>query len=542
MKRVLLVSLLFSLALLLLLPSGCGRRIRPVLELQKGVWYISPDLDLALMFTHDGSTVRGEYVRTTSALAAPMPFEGHTTRRGELVIPFVDDPELTLRGTLQVAPYGYLFTSADGTGYRFRAEPRWTIPRVTGRYAIPTFANVIRRETVYGYAPGYYASKPVPDMSPAAYPSIILSVLQDVTVNLFRDSIRLDMDIYRPAEDSMEKRPLLVLIHGGAFVVGDKRDELVSRLATYYAQCGYVVASINYRMGYPFIPGMYSQLERAIYRGVQDVRAALRFLSDHSTEYGIDPDQVILAGHSAGGFYSLLTAFKNEGEEWPSSLGSRWGLRRELGCLDCSGNQHTGQYSIIGVVNMWGGITELEIIEPHEKIPVLLIHGTDDRIVPYGYDFPFARIDRRLTAFFTRRMYGSEPIYQHMRRLGMEVRLVPLEDAPHEPQKDNPLIFDEIRHELTSFMFERLGGPPLRLTGPETVSTAMEPARYIVANRMDEEVRWHVQGGVIVRRGYNWVDVVWFDNAMQYQITAATVNSIGLVKRDNLTVSQQLPL
>jgi pimeloyl-ACP methyl ester carboxylesterase len=534
--KVIRVFILLLFSGLVILQSGCGRRVRSVVELQKGVWFVSPDLGIAIRFDGDGARVSGEYVYTSAALATPVPFEGFVQKRGQLVIPLGGDPVQVLRGVWHLKTSGYLFVAEDEQEYRFHAAPLWAMPVYPGRFAVPKFTGVTRVERVYGYAPGYYASKPVDDMSASAYPAIIMSVLQDVTVNMFRDSILLDMDVYRPAIDSMVNRPLLVLIHGGAFVVGDKRDEFVISLATHYAQCGYVVASINYRMGYPFIPGMYSQLERAIFRGVQDVRAALRYLSHHRDEFGIDPQKVILAGHSAGGFYSLLTTFKNEGEEWPSSSQTLFGVRRELGCLDCSGNNLKGHYRILGAVNMWGGITELDLIQPEEEVPVLLIHGTDDRIVPAGYDFPFARINPRLTAFFTRRLYGSAPIYDHMRRLGMDVRYIPIPGGAHEPQNNDSAVYRMIRTETGSFMHEMIGGKPLKLSGPVLVSESDEVSKYIVSNRGNEEVRWQVTGGIIVRRGHNWADVVWLEPASRYVVTAATSNNIGVVKRDRLEV------
>ncbi|MCK7539967.1 MAG: hypothetical protein MZV63_58205 [Marinilabiliales bacterium] len=41
------------------------------------------------------------------------------------------------------------------------------------------------------------------------------------------------------------------------------------------------------------------------------------------------------------------------------------------------------------MVNMWGAVGDLKIIDREEKIPVLSIHGTADDVVPYDYDHPF---------------------------------------------------------------------------------------------------------------------------------------------------------
>ena len=65
-------------------------------------------------------------------------------------------------------------------------------------------------------------------------------------------------DIYEPAEDTETDRPLLIYIHTGNFLpqylngsaVGTKSDSVAVELCTRYAKMGYVVASIDYRLGW----------------------------------------------------------------------------------------------------------------------------------------------------------------------------------------------------------------------------------------------------------------------------------------------------
>lgn len=529
-------SVLLCLTLsLLLIQVGCDRKLRPVTGLKQGVWFVSPDLQVAMIFLEEGANAHGEYMPLGSGLAEKHPFTVRAVRKG-VQFSFSAHPDLDVTGVLEQAENGYVLSIEKGKRALLREVQTDSLPRIPGRYAVPVFSRVMRTERVYGYAPGYYSSKPMQDLSPQAYPQIVLSVLTDVTMNLFRDSVKLDMDIYYPEDDQIKNRPLIIMIHGGAFIVGDKRGELARRLSTYYAQCGYVVASINYRMGYPAVPGMHSQLERAIYRGIQDTRAALRYLSHHRDEFRIDPDQVFLMGNSAGGFYSLLTAFKQEEERWGSSGRDLFGLRKELGCLDCSGNNLKGKFTIKGVVNMWGGITELSLIDRNEKIPTLLIHGTADRIVSYDYDFPFKQIDTRLSSAFTRKMYGSKPIHDHMQRLGMDVRLITIPDGQHEPQADDTLVYEMIRSEIRDFMHRVQSGTPLRINGPKTLTAGMEVARYVALNHQDLPLKWHVEGGVVIRRSSTWVEVVWIAGTTQKSVTVATMNSRGLVRSERMRV------
>jgi acetyl esterase/lipase len=111
------------------------------------------------------------------------------------------------------------------------------------------------------------------------------------------------MDIYLPANRSTEKTKLLIVIHGGAWNGGDKRDltpyitELQKRLPDY------AFANINYRL---------FNLNTGINKfPVQenDVEAAIKFLTDKATEYKIS-EQTVLLGASAGGHLALLQGYK----------------------------------------------------------------------------------------------------------------------------------------------------------------------------------------------------------------------------------------
>src|SRR4051812_27343269 len=67
-------------------------------------------------------------------------------------------------------------------------------------------------------------------------------------------NVILTMDIYQPAGDTAEIRPLIVWAHGGSFIGGTKNDGDVTSLCNHFAKRGYVCASINYRLGVSFPP------------------------------------------------------------------------------------------------------------------------------------------------------------------------------------------------------------------------------------------------------------------------------------------------
>ena len=87
----------------------------------------------------------------------------------------------------------------------------------------------------------------------------------------------LAMDIYYPslAIDQLEKRPFVLLIHGGAFQIGSK--ELIRNQCEEFAQRGYVAATMQYRLGWD-TANPIDQVS-AVYRANQDAHAAMRYIT-----------------------------------------------------------------------------------------------------------------------------------------------------------------------------------------------------------------------------------------------------------------------
>ena len=102
------------------------------------------------------------------------------------------------------------------------------------------------------------------------------------------------LDIYWPAEGN-GPFPVIMSIHGGAFMGGDKRDiQLMPMLEA--TKRGYAVVSINYRMsGEATFPAL-----------VQDVKAAIRWVRAQAKPYLFDPERIATWGGSAGGYLSLM--------------------------------------------------------------------------------------------------------------------------------------------------------------------------------------------------------------------------------------------
>ncbi len=101
------------------------------------------------------------------------------------------------------------------------------------------------------------------------------------------------LDIYR-APNLPQRAPILFYVHGGGFRILSKETHWLMAVA--YAQRGYVVFSINYRLApqHPFPAA------------IEDVCDAYAWVHAHGGEYGGDPDAIVVAGESAGG--NLVTA------------------------------------------------------------------------------------------------------------------------------------------------------------------------------------------------------------------------------------------
>lgn len=118
------------------------------------------------------------------------------------------------------------------------------------------------------------------------------------------------LDLYRPAKRARRPRPVVLLIHGGGFVAGSRKDPRIVRIARALAGRGVVAVSIDYRLGRKSVPSDRvapllgglpdSDFSRAVVAAVDDTLSAVRFLRRHARRYGIDPARIGLIGSSAG--------------------------------------------------------------------------------------------------------------------------------------------------------------------------------------------------------------------------------------------------
>ena len=140
-------------------------------------------------------------------------------------------------------------------------------------------------------------------------------------VELIRDLIyyqegrlKLRLDVRRPRQSETPSqtppqtsalRPALIYVHGGAWVLGDKKQQglpVMSRLAAR----GWVCFAINYRLS-----------PRATFPDhIIDVKRAIAWVRAHAADYQVDPSLIVIAGNSAGGHLASLAALTPNDPEY----------------------------------------------------------------------------------------------------------------------------------------------------------------------------------------------------------------------------------
>ncbi len=113
----------------------------------------------------------------------------------------------------------------------------------------------------------------------------------------------LNLDIYRP-EANTDHRPALIYVHGGGWLLGDKREQGLP-LCLHMAALGWVCFNVNYRLS----PGA-TWPDHLI-----DVKAAIAWARQRAGEYGVDPAFIAIAGGSAGGHIAAMAGLTPERED-----------------------------------------------------------------------------------------------------------------------------------------------------------------------------------------------------------------------------------
>jgi len=223
-------------------------------------------------------------------------------------------------------------------------------------------------------------------------------------------SLRLDAHI----PDGTGPFAAVILVHGGAWVAGDRTNS-VQPLFQPLSDAGFAWFSISYRLASDVVR---NPMGAALQLGTaeNDVRRAVAFVKEHASEYRVNPSKIVLIGESAGGQLASMAALRPDPEGavqgvvafyTPSDLVS---LARTSDIIpDSVRDAVKGTLFddlLMAGLKEFSPINYVSVSSP----PFLLIHGTDDNIVPFAQ---------------------SERFCDKLRTAGVDCELYPVQGGGH---------------------------------------------------------------------------------------------------------------
>lgn len=248
-----------------------------------------------------------------------------------------------------------------------------------------------------------------PDAGGAPAVNVMANVSYSKTGDLMQS-----MDIYPPEQKGSGPAPVVVYLHGGGWVMGDKSIGPGTLMILDLVKRGYLVAAVNYRLAplnvWP------AQLD--------DARSAFDYLISHAKELGLDPRRIGFMGMSAGGHLAALLALDGRGRAVVQMYAPTDLMAPEFG-----GGKNPFLNKVFGVQSASSPILgaadgdkvlpsvrrDLAEASPIHKVrkdapPFLIIHGINDTVVPFSQ---------------------SQRFYDALVKAGAPARLLPVQNAGH---------------------------------------------------------------------------------------------------------------
>lgn len=193
------------------------------------------------------------------------------------------------------------------------------------------------------------------------------------------------MDVYRSDISPSRPQPLVVLVHGGGWCSGNRKQ--MADMAVGLARLGYCAVTVEYRLA----PQVHFP------EPLSDVKTAIIYLKSHAAEFNIDPSRIGIVGGSAGGHLALLVAVTNS-EVNSLSASSKANLSLAKAVVSIAGPTDLTQKFSAPATDVVKGLMGRDFSTNAqayaEASPVhwvnsnsahlLLIHGDQDEIVPFG--------------------------------------------------------------------------------------------------------------------------------------------------------------
>ena len=228
-----------------------------------------------------------------------------------------------------------------------------------------------------------------------------------------RDTCDLYLDIYNPAAGSQtyfdgKEKPSIIFMFGGGFIGGERNNEFYNKWFKQLTDNGYRVISIDYRLG---LKGsnkvgvaQVNVLDNAIHMVVEDLFSATNFIIDNAAELGINPNNMVISGSSAGAISAMQA-------EYEIANKTKWAEVLPEG------------FNYAGVMSFAGAILSREgkVDYKNAPCPTLMLHGTADELVPYEQ-----------IAFFNLGFFGGGKLVERFKKFDLNYNMYHFTDYGHE--------------------------------------------------------------------------------------------------------------
>ncbi len=207
---------------------------------------------------------------------------------------------------------------------------------------------------------------------------------------------RLDLFLPKRREG---KLPVIVAIHGGGWIGGDKRA-VVGRIIPFVASGKYAAASVGYRLS-----------SQAVWPAqIHDCKAAIRWIRGNAEKYNLDPDRIGVIGWSAGGHLAAMLGTTGDIPDLDGQLGQFSGQPANVHCVvdffgptdlrvivEEVGNEPSRPGAMVERL-LGGPPSERQelarsaspiLFVSRDDPPFLIVHGTEDPLVPYRQSVRF---------------------------------------------------------------------------------------------------------------------------------------------------------
>ncbi|SIT21420.1 Acetyl esterase/lipase [Chryseobacterium ureilyticum] len=288
----------------------------------------------------------------------------------------------------------------------------------------------------------------------------IASVTENIVYKTSKKGDSISLDLYSPKNISTEKFPVLIYVHGGGWVEGDKvilADDYVENTIKKLIAKQYAVISINYTL-----------LNETTHfpLPLEDTKDAIKWVRKNAEKYNFDTNNIGLFGASAGTHLSLLAAytpedtFKGSSELLPYSAKVNYVIDH-YGPADLNKLFHTRAgtipVSMIGLIskkiitlqqNLVKGLSGLDVNKDQDRVieyfktispvsftssgvPTLIVQGNADKVVPLNQ---------------------SKKLYRRLKRAKVETSLIIIDKGVHSFSTTDKDRLDKMTDQMVDFV------------------------------------------------------------------------------------------